>query len=278
MDRTKVCTIQTNQSTIQLTHTYKIAFLGCYFLWGTMFNMTYTCSDQAVGGQENELNNSNKASSYSTVGGPKRYQIQINQNIMQLTRPFKKIIPGCYFFNSFSCINHGAVLNPTYKRSDQTAGGQGNEPSKLENKTNSYSTVGGQRIYRSESIILKLEPFSCRIKLVIYTYGFSIQYSTCKLGGQNEMLRIKKLDALYFLSFKLSWVKKGCDLGMSIKMKLSSNWKKLIILMTRTYDLIFFVVLIILLLQVYIFIPKVRHFFFILQSPLGSNEKHQIYP
>ena len=34
--------------------------------------MTYTCSDQAVGGQENELNNSNKAYSYPTVGGGKK--------------------------------------------------------------------------------------------------------------------------------------------------------------------------------------------------------------
>ena len=155
MDKPKVCNIQTILSTIQLTHTYKNTILGCYsyisfsFLkLGAMFNMTYTCSDQAVGGQENELKKSNNAHSHPTVGGQKKYQIQINQNIFKWTNPFKKTTPMFYFFNYLSSINHGAVLNPTYKCSDhecfdRTACGQENELSKLNNKTNSYSIVGG---------------------------------------------------------------------------------------------------------------------------------------
>ena len=91
-----------------------------------MFNMTYTCSDQAVGGQENKLNNSHKDHLTPLWGGGKKgIKSRLTKISFQLSSPYKKTIPGCYLFNSLSCINHRAVLNPTYKCSDQTAGGTG---------------------------------------------------------------------------------------------------------------------------------------------------------
>ena len=133
MNKPKVRTIQINQSTIQLTHTYKNTILGCYFYIPFSFLNGEQCLIWPIhaltklweGRKINWITLIKIILPHCGGGGKKGIKSRLTKISFQLSSPYKKTIPGCYLFNSLSCINHRAVLNPTYKCSDQTAGGTG---------------------------------------------------------------------------------------------------------------------------------------------------------